>query len=322
MFGIIPFLNSSPSQIKNILFLNREEIKVSFFYFFVQVVGRLFFAWGRVLGGWFIIGIIGLIIKIGAAPFFWWVPPVVVRLDWFSIGIIRTIQKIPGIFLFRLVFDIKLEICLGLALLGFLVSAIGIKFSSKKLKQLIRWSSVRKMRILFILIVLKKSLGIQYYLFYRILVLLFCFLLNISSKNIICKNFIKGRQKKYNLLRRFLLLVFSGLPPFIRFLLKVYFLRGFYMFDLKRFIEALHKMGIVASLSYLIGYRLKRWSIIMILLFLIIVQSVGYIKAFIKMYSTGSSRLSLVSKENNLNYKMVTIYFLLVYLLSIVVILI
>lgn len=178
------------------------------------------------------------------------------------------------------------------------------------------------MRILFILIVLKKSLGIQYYLFYRILVLLFCFLLNISSKNIICKNFIKGRQKKYNLLRRFLLLVFSGLPPFIRFLLKVYFLRGFYMFDLKRFIEALHKMGIVASLSYLIGYRLKRWSIIMILLFLIIVQSVGYIKAFIKMYSTGSSRLSLVSKENNLNYKMVTIYFLLVYLLSIVVILI
>ena len=321
MFGIIPLLNSRPSQIKNILFLKRAEIKVSFFYFFVQVVGRLFFAWGRILGDWFIIRIIGLIIKIGAAPFFWWVPSVVSRLDWFSIGIISTIQKVPGILLFRLLFDLELNICILLRLIGFIVSVVGIKFSSNNLKQLIGWSSVRNMSILFVLIILNKRLGLIYYLFYSFLVLIFCRVISLADNNVICSSFLKGKRSNYNKLVMSLLLIFSGLPPFVRFLLKVYFVRGFYLFDCVGMLLDIGLKGNSISFFYLVGSLLQSWNIVMIFIFLIILQAVGYIKAFIKIFSTGSSRLSsrvsLVKKK----LKYFILILLINYLLRIILIL-
>ena len=110
------------------------------------------------------------------------------------------------------------------------------------------WSSIRNMRILLILIVLKNKFGLIYYVFYRIIVLIFCLCMNLYKGRVICSSISKGKKNRGNLLSRSLLLVFSGLPPFISFLLKLYFLGGLYSYDcLMLILDLLHLIGEIQS---------------------------------------------------------------------------
>lgn len=301
MFGVIPFLNLQGEKTKKVIFLSKREIKVRFFYFFIQVIGSLFFAWGTIIRKWYVIGILGLAIKIGIVPFFWWVPPLLTRLDWVSIGLLRTIQKVPGILVLRLVFDLRLDIAILLRLLGFMVARVGINFSYNKIKALISWSSISNMRMLFLLIILNRRLGVIYYLFYSFLVFAFCTLLQIAETKFISNSFLRGNKINRLGIIKFLLLVFSGLPPFIRFLIKLYFLSGIYLFDISLIISDMEFKNRNISFFYLLGRFLKRWKIVLSFTLLIIVQSIGYIKAFIKINSSSSSRLraaSLIIKKH------------------------
>ena len=297
MFGVIPFLSSRPSQTKKTLLLASREIKVSFYYFFVQVVGSLLFRWGFVLGDCITISIIGLLIKLGAAPFFWWVPSLFSRLDWIRIGLLGTIQKIPGLLLLRVIVDLKIHTCIFLSISGLLIACIGIKFSHNNLKQLIAWSSIKNMRILIVLIVTSKRFGLLYYIFYRVLSLSFCFLLSEKDNSVLCNSFIKGERYKKKRLVSILLLVFSGLPPMIRFVLKIYFLGGLYTNDMGILAVKYWTKVYLFLFLHLMGWILQRFKWVIIFLVLITIQSIGYIKAFIKINSTGSSRLSFMSKS-------------------------
>lgn len=318
MFGIIPFLNSNNT--KNTLLLTRSEIKASFFYFLVQVIGRLLFAWGRILREWYIIRVIGLIIKIGTVPFIWWVPSIICRLDWISIGIIRTIQKIPSIVLLRIIFDIDFKLCLYVRLVGFALARVGIKFSQKKLKLLISWSSISKMRILLVLLVVKNMLGLLYYIFYRILTLIFCGVLKYSDNGSEGESFIKGTKNNVKILSRFILLIFSGLPPMIRFLIKVFFFRGILAHDRAWRVMDLRFKGKEIAYFFLVSYMLENWRLVMVLVILIIIQSIGYIKAFIKIYSTRSSRLTILSKKTKGINEWIFLRGVIIYVLSLILI--
>nr|AVP74399.1 NADH dehydrogenase subunit 2 [Discocelis tigrina] len=320
MFGIIPFINSSPNQTNNILFLTPQEVNVSFFYFFVQVIGSLLFAWGGILSDWYIVSIIGLTIKVGVAPFFWWVPPLLTRLDWLSIGVVSTIQKIPAILLIRLVFDLNLEICLLFSVLGFLVATVGINFSSNNLKQLIAWSSISNMSILVVLIVLNNSLGLLYYVFYSVLVLIFCICLNFTNSDNLCNSFINGENENINTISSLLLLVFSGLPPLVSFLLKIFFLSGFFLNDCSFLIMDIDMNGNSISFFYLLGSYLNSWNIVTLYISLIILQSIGYIKAFISINSSKYSRLNIISNSVNNTNKIILISLGILYFISLILI--
>ena len=320
MFGIIPFINSNPTQTKNILFLNTGEVSSPFYYFLVQVIGSLFFAWGFILRDWVTIRVIGLLIKLGVTPFFWWVPAIFSRLDWLSIGILRTLQKVPSLLMFRILFDLRLSLSCLIALRGFLIRTIGIKFSSKKLKQLIAWSSVRKMRILLVLMVSKGSFGVTYYLVYRVVSLLFCYLLALKEDDLICGSFLKGEKFPKNILVGSILLILSGLPPFAGFLIKVYFLRGLMVKDRCALLEDIALKGNRVSFFAFHGRYLKRWNIVLLFLFLIIIQAVGYIKAFIQLNSTGTSRLSRMIHKYSLTSSVAKIRILLIYLRRVILI--
>lgn len=149
-------------------------------------------------------------------------------------------------------------ICLILSLVGFGVSVIGIKFSSNNLKQLMAWSSVRNMRMLFVLVTLNNSLGLVYYLFYTLLVIVFCSILHAYKGNLICVSLVRGKERSYQSLVGIFLLVFSGLPPFIRFFLKVYFLRGFYLFDCIGMLLDIEYNGVEISFFFLLARALNR----------------------------------------------------------------
>lgn len=320
MFGVIPLLNFNVETKGNTIFLNNKEINVSFFYFLVQVIGRLFFAWGAILRDWYIIRRVGLIIKIGVPPFFFWVPPLISRLDWFSIGLLRRIQKIPGLILLRLIFDLDLGLCLLLSMLGLLISRIGIKVSYNNIKKLIGWSSVRKMSLLLALLVVKKNIGVFYYLFYRGIILIFCTILYMRELKKFKVSFLRGKKKRLVPFLSLLLLIFSGLPPFIKFLIKLYFLSGFYVLDKwAKIYTSYDKYGLMWVL-YLIGCFLESWRIVYLFILLIILQAIGYIKAFIIINSGEGTRLNNLVSKINKKRKRVLIIFCTIYIFSLIVI--
>ena len=76
MFGIIPFL-----ILNNISDKEKKELRTAIYYFIIQVLGRMLFSWGRIIGNSRLLGFIGLLIKLGIPPFFWWVPSILGRLD-------------------------------------------------------------------------------------------------------------------------------------------------------------------------------------------------------------------------------------------------
>jgi NADH:ubiquinone oxidoreductase subunit 2 (subunit N) len=157
-----------------------------------------------------------------------------------------------------MIHDLKVETCLFLSFLGFFISRVGIKVSFNNLKNLLGWSSVRNMRILFLIFVLKGRIGAVYYLFYSFLVLAFCLAMSFIDSKILCKNFLKGQKLKTKFFIRFILLVFSGLPPFISFLLKVYFFSRFYLLDKCYILIELDLKGNFLSYFYLLGSFLQR----------------------------------------------------------------
>jgi hypothetical protein len=90
------------------------------------------------------------------------------------------------------------------------------------------------------------------------MILMFCCIIAYSNNKEINNSFVHGKTSIIDMLIGGLLLIFSGLPPFIRFLLKVYFLRGLYSFDSVFMLMDFDLKGKEYSFFYLLGRSLQR----------------------------------------------------------------
>lgn len=297
MFGIIPFLilNSNLEESKN-------ELNVAIYYFIIQVIGSMLFSWGRIIGNNSMLGLVGLLIKMGVSPFFWWVPSILSRIDWISLLILSTIQKIPSIVLIRIRFDLSFYSSLYICLSGLIIRIIGINFSSKNFKVLFAWSSVGKMRLLLLLTTLFFNLGFLFFLLYMGgLVGIVCYILNTKE------NFISKRKKNNNRVKNFIIislfvLIFSGLPPLLGFITKVLFFRGIRLSERDLMIK---QIKLLEKNKYMVEYPLFKvlgsWNLNIVVRIILIFQVVAYVKIFIKVYT--SSLINLEGRRRNLSYK-------------------
>ena len=233
MFGVIPIIIIS-SLDKN-MGTNR-----SIYYFIVQVIGRLLFIIGAI-NDRRLISCIGLLCKLGLVPFFWWVPNLISRLDWYGVRIITTIQKVPGVIILFKYLNVGLHETILIGGLRLLVGNIGIKFCKKRLKLFIAWSSISNMGVGIILVKIKLLNGVLFIFLYFLTVVGLCYRVRTNRKLI-----------------RFFLIIMSGLPPLLGFLAKIILIS-----------DLINEISIIRS--------------IFLLIFIIVVQSIGYIKAFINI---------------------------------------
>lgn len=284
MFGFIPFLIAKNSKANESLVDKLSQLKVSLYYFIIQVIGSLLFAWSCLLG-WGILGRMGLCIKIGIPPFFWWVPVLVSRLDWYSIILLRSIQKVAPLIIIRSVFDYSIDICFFIGMVGMTLRTIGIKYGSKDVKVVIGWSSVGKMSLIFFLLGKWLNLGRLYFLLYILRVIVIGFGFKSAKKG----NFLIKKKKIINLkvliFSSLLILMFSGLPPFLGFISKIYLFSGLRM---KECMVCIKESFFFKNLNYMIIYpfveRYGGFGLGIFISFLLIIQIIGYIKIFIKIY--------------------------------------
>lgn len=314
MFGFIPLMIIKSGRFKESLVDSIKQLNVTLYYFLVQVVGRLLFAWSCLLG-WGLLGVIGLAIKTGIPPFFWWVPVLISRLDWYSIILISRIQKIAPLVLMRRIFDYRISFCLIIALSRMIFRVVGINYSSKDIKMVMGWSSVGKMGLIFFLMGGWLNLGTIYFLLYVVSVIIIGLSFNTDDKGKFSVKKDVLDKLKILLSSRFLILVFSGLPPFLGFISKVYLFSGLSLTECIICIKEsmlFCNFGIEYMISYPYSDILGGWIIGVFFSFLLMIQVIGYIKVFVKIYISycfGLINTRLKKKRFRLEYCLFILFF-------------
>jgi len=291
MFGVIPLILLNSTEEK------KRELNAGLYYFIIQVLGRMMFSWGSIIGRRSLVGVLGLIIKMGVSPFFWWVPAVIRRLDWFRILILSTVQKLPVLLLIRVRFDLKFFSALFLCLSGLLIRIVGIYFSTKKFKSLLAWSSVGNIRLILLLLVIYLKLGFIYFICYSIRVARICiYILNVEIKDIV-QNKNRSNKVKNLIIASLFVLVFSGIPPLLGFVGKVLLFRGISIREMDLLIK---QVEVIWKNKFMVEYPLfcvlGTWKLSIVIALILIIQIVAYVKVFIKLYISNSINLEARSR--------------------------
>lgn len=202
-------------------------------YFLVQALGSGFILLGsmnifidiisilsRVTSSIFLI--VGLIIKLGAAPFHFWFPPIVIGINWWIVILLITWQKIAPFIVLRYLFIGEIfDFIIFFIRLGALIGGI-IGINQTHLRALLAYSSISHIR--WVLGVRFFSLNISYFYFLIYLlisfsIIVFIIILNFYKVSFRFSLIYINRMFRFSIGLIFLSL--GGIPPFIGFFPKI-----------------------------------------------------------------------------------------------------
>lgn len=192
--------------------LNTPEAGI--IYFLIQRLGSIILLFSVIIR-WKrnILTTFSIIIKIGAAPFHFWIILIIDKIRWINCILLITWQKIAPIIII-----IHIKPIIILALIRIIVGAIG-GLNQTSVRKLIAFSSVNHIGWILSISELKRFLFIKYLIIYSIITILLVLFLN--NKKIFHLNQI---TEKINNLEKFnfsiIILRIGGLPPFIGFINK------------------------------------------------------------------------------------------------------
>lgn len=158
-----------------------------------------------------------LLIKIGRAPFHFWLISIIEGISWYNTLILLTLQKIPPIILISYYLNFKILIII--IILNCLFGSLG-GLNQLNLQKIITYSSIYNFRWIFRSIVINESLFFFFILIYSLIIFnLISFFSEIKLYFINQLYLIKSQ--KYFIFIIFLnLLSLGGLPPFLGFITK------------------------------------------------------------------------------------------------------
>lgn len=233
-------------------------------YFLLQSLGRGLFLLGFILsyinrGMWivflrenfsslFILS--GLALKLGSAPFHFWVPSVINSLNWSNALILSRLQKVaPLMFILYLISSEVSYFLVFMSSIGVLIGGLG-GLNQRQFRALIGYSSIGHIGWVIRVRIISIYFSLYYFLVYlfRILVVFLFFIkININRLKYLYLNFKSLDRIKF----LFFISLFSlgGLPPLIGFFPKILAL-NFLILNNVVFLSILIILGSVISLSY------------------------------------------------------------------------
>nr|YP_010547192.1 NADH dehydrogenase subunit 2 [Leptocimbex linealis]UYK52105.1 NADH dehydrogenase subunit 2 [Leptocimbex linealis] len=191
---------SSSSILLFMIMMNKLEInsyKINLFNYFIQI---------------------SLLMKLGAAPFHWWMPKIINLMNWKNCFILLTWQKLAPLYLVYLTksssliyFSIIMSMMIG-AILG---------LNQTSLKLLITYSSINHISWMLMSLLIDIKMFIFYFIIYMTTIFFICMMfnnLNIDFLNQLFKNNNINIFTKINVMLMFLSM--GGIPPMVGFLPK------------------------------------------------------------------------------------------------------
>lgn len=206
---------------------NRYSSEARLKYFLIQALGSslIIFAASAILLHEALSAIIilsALLLKLGAAPFHFWLPQVIGGLIWPQLILLITVQKIAPLFLISYfsTFHGVLTLLTLSAILSAIVGSVG-GINQTSLRKIIAFSSINHIAWILLAGVIREASLLFYFAFYCIisasLAILFHFL---QAFHFSCLVRVKASRRTIKVVSLLSLLSLGGLPPFTGFLPK------------------------------------------------------------------------------------------------------
>nr|AIS38190.1 NADH dehydrogenase subunit 2 [Brasilocerus sp. 2 DTA-2012] len=161
---------------------------------------------------------IGLLIKMGTAPFHFWLPEVVEGIEWFNCFLILTWQKIAPMVM--LMFNMEFNLFIMIIILTSLILSSILSFNQKSMRKILAYSSINHMGWMLASMFTNKTIWLIYLIVYFIL------MINLTSMMNMYKIFYINQLNNLNMnmfvksMISMNFLSLAGIPPFIGFLPK------------------------------------------------------------------------------------------------------
>jgi len=180
--------------------------------------------------------IIRLLLKLGAFPFHFWLPPVIAGLSWTINLVLTTWQKIAPLFLLATITQLwanqeKLGLLLIVAAISSLIGGLG-GINQTQIRAIMAYSSIGHIGWIILCLTIREIILKIYFLIYLLVsvglfALLYLSELSTFRQTLVIKN---NEFKTFQIIIIFMLLSLGGLPPLLGFTGKwatIYFLRSF-----------------------------------------------------------------------------------------------
>nr|AVE15538.1 NADH dehydrogenase subunit 2 [Mantidae JZ-2017] len=160
--------------------------------------------------------IIPLLMKVGAAPFHWWLPAVCEGVSWTSCFLLLSVQKMAPLMLMSYLLMNSMFIQF-IIIMSAILGAIG-GLNQISLRKILAFSSINHMAWMISSIIMGSNLWFMYFLIYLINILVIIILVMINNLSYISQSFNSMNSSKMLKFSLFMsMLSLAGLPPFIGF---------------------------------------------------------------------------------------------------------
>ena len=198
-----------------------QETEASIKYFLFQALGSSLLLLGSYAPSFFFLIILGIIVKLGIAPFHYWFPSVINSIRWPICLLLTTWQKIIPLFiLISIATTLSSSICLAIASLNTIVGGLG-GLNQTQIRPLLAYSSIRHIGWIIAASPVSSFISATYFLIYTltsITLFLYLFFLNSRTPKLFSSTVISNFLRLFTL--SLLLLSLGGLPPLTGFLPK------------------------------------------------------------------------------------------------------
>nr|YP_010531138.1 NADH dehydrogenase subunit 2 [Athalia birmanica]UXW93360.1 NADH dehydrogenase subunit 2 [Athalia birmanica] len=162
--------------------------------------------------------LMSLIMKLGGAPFHWWIPKIMNNLSWMNCLILLTWQKIAPMILMIQVPN--LSMIFMSAILSSIYGSL-LSMNQTSFKMILSFSSINHLGWLMMSMLFSLKMMMMYFLFYSLINISIC--LNLNKFNMINLNhmFKINNNKMIKLIMNSTFLSLGGIPPFLGFLPKL-----------------------------------------------------------------------------------------------------
>uniref|UniRef100_A0AAU6QGP8 NADH-ubiquinone oxidoreductase chain 2 n=1 Tax=Prionospio sp. 2 MH-2023 TaxID=3059270 RepID=A0AAU6QGP8_9ANNE len=225
-----------------------QESEAALKYLLFQALGSSMLLLGMMSPSIMMLTLVGLLVKLGAAPFHFWFPSMMKSLPWPTAALLMTWQKIAPMMLIISSFSLTTSFMPLIGLVGALIGGLG-GLTQTHFRALLAYSSIGHMGWMIALIPYSPLMSLIYltfYIFISIPVLISAFMSNIQS--------VKAQAQPTQMLVLFILLPcvlsLGGLPPFLGFIPKLMAVLSFPSYVLPMCLI----IGSLINLSYYLNF--------------------------------------------------------------------
>nr|ASA69162.1 NADH dehydrogenase subunit 2 [Clavigralla tomentosicollis] len=208
---------------------NKSSSQAMMIYFLTQSIGSVTLLFSILINSLIFISpflinemtkimiMIGLMIKVGMAPFHLWLPEMMSNLNWMECAILMTWQKIAPLTIMSMILPNNWFIYLAI-ILSSAVGAIG-GLNQTSLRKILAFSSINHLGWMVMFMSMSNS-WYKYLMIYSILIMMVCYIFN--KKNAYFINQLSSSSSSLMEKYMYVMLMMSigGLPPFLGFLPK------------------------------------------------------------------------------------------------------